>query len=122
MKHSKTADDSFAFETAEMEINLLKAQIEKYENIIMYANKTIETQEKEIQRLMDIVNPKCQQCVLTIIESAKSEAIHEFANRLIKETKVGTLLSGCHTCVINSDEINNIVEEMVGDKIGKKET
>ena len=59
-------------------INRLKAENKKNENIIRLADKTIETQNAEIERLKKQLDDKCDRC----IARDKFEARKEFAERL----------------------------------------
>lgn len=62
-------------------------------------------QRAEIERLQEIVNPKCQQCVSRTIESAKEEAVKEFGHFLIDEAEGGKI----HTI-----DIPDYVQEFLG--------
>lgn len=87
-------------------INRQKAEIEKNENIIRLADKTIEAQNAEIERLNKEVD-RLSQLVL-YHDGDVADAIKEFAERLKADCPAELL-------VIHFDAIDNLVKEMAGD-------
>jgi hypothetical protein len=95
-------------------INRQKAEIEKNENIIRLADKTIETQNAEIERLLQ----KMQQAYGIQVEVSekvekeiKSEAIKEFWGKL-KETRQWEVDIPEYVFTASGD---NLLKEMAGD-------
>lgn len=98
-------------------INNQKAEIKKCENIIRFADKTIETQSAEIERLEETKNRLSYNLQAVLDERADhSEAVKEFAERLKEKA---------HRCDLSTDEheyysvgvfeIDNLAKEMVGE-------
>ena len=91
-------------------INRLEKTNRKNERIIELADKTIETQKAEIERLQNAY----KQCAwerdifLDELKTAKSEAIKEFAERLKEEATV----DDDSTWWVANIDIDNLVKEM----------
>ena len=108
-------------------INRLKVNEEKNENIIRLDEKTIEKQQAEIERLQNEIGReficfvgdphKVEHCpYLEEIETAKSEARKEFAERLDLFSKVFKPLPPYSDhIVISRQELDNLLKEMEGE-------
>lgn len=117
-------------------INRQKAELEKNENIIRLADKTIETQNAEIERLkgngkleseniilnalIEMKNDTINNLMKTVdalesqLKTAKAEAYKEFAERLNKEIDIRPTYSNKqneYVCFL----IDNLLKEMVGE-------
>ena len=77
---------------------------------VFLAWKLINRQKAEIERLQEIANPKCQQCVSRTIRSAKSEAIKEFWDKAKQTREFRT----CSYVYITDGD--NLVKEMTEQK------
>ena len=118
-------------------INRLEGENKKNETIIRFADKTIESLKAEVERLKRELNlvienslstrfPHCVLCddtaILTknlegydkFIADIKAEAYKEFAERLREKTK------WLFSSVSINNEIDNLLNELVGDGDGKR--
>ena len=94
-----------------------KAEIEKNEKIIKAANDLIETQKAEIEaQKRDFCTMRnCAEYWNGKYETAKAEAIKEFAKELINRFSKNNLTQGFYVNISEIDLIN-LVKEMVGDE------
>lgn len=92
----------------------------------MTDNEIINRQEAEIERLKELVRGWKKEAykladekdelycnAVDRVKTAKTEAVKEFAERL-KKTSYSVFLANL-ICVVNVENINNLVKEMVGD-------
>ena len=91
-------------------INRQQADIEKNENIIRLADKTIETANAEIERLKTNLNIELENYATEYDNKIKSEAYREFAVRLL------ALIGSVELPNLElKQHINNLLNELVGD-------
>ena len=97
-------------------IDSQKAEIEKFEKIDHFAQKTIDLQTAEIKKIeaeierLQAEGLQINETFMGFVNKCKAEAIKEFAERLSNLTASYWLDN------INKGHINNLVKEMVGDK------
>ena len=100
---------------------------ETHEGFLALLGATIDLinrQKAEIERLTDTLNATIagQETLQRYIQTAKAEAIKEFAERLKKNVFLADVSFGygkeCYTEAVAVIEIDNLVKEMVGDGDG----
>ena len=109
-----------AIEIVREQINRLQAENEKNENIIRLADKTIETQQAENERLNKAISYQkdlAERMFIRqngLLEEAKAEAYKEFAERLKKQYDDYSDHSSL-TVKMFCYDIDNLLKEMAGD-------
>ena len=94
-------------------INRLEGENKKNETIIRFADKTIESLKAEVERLK--ANEEMAEGYAdALVEMTKTEAYKEFAERLREKTK------WLFSSVSINNEIDNLLNELVGDGDGKR--
>ena len=95
-----------------------KAEIEKCENIIRLADKTIERQSSELETLQKTFEDMTEGAIIAI-KAAQNGAVKEFAERLKAEKQlVKARLDDIGECILYGvlcGDIDNLVKEMVGE-------